>query len=169
MALVPPLEYTPEQVRELLAPLRNDFAVAIWNCQNAFSVGAIIRVAHSFLPREIIIIGEAPYYPKASMGMHKYENLVTVGDDAEFFAHVANRPIWSVEKDAATVGLWDVAAFPRDVVLVFGSERAGLPQTILERSAAVVGIPMFGVNHSYPVTVAAWIVIAEWARRHYRP
>jgi len=168
MALVPPLEYTPEQVRELLRPLRNDFSVAIWNCQNAFSVGAIIRVAHSFLPREIIIIGDAPYYPKASMGMHKYENLVTVKDDDAFFAHVKGRPIWSIEKDAATIGLWDVASFPRDVVLVFGSERAGLPQGILERSDAVLGIPMFGVNHSYPVTVAAGIVIAEWARRRYR-
>jgi len=168
MALVPPLEYTPEQVRELLRPLRNDFSVAIWNCQNAFSVGAIIRVAHSFLPREIIIIGEAPYYPKASMGMHKYEDLVTVHDDAAFFAHVAGRPIWSVEKDRATIGLWDVPSFPRDVVLVFGSERAGLPSTILDRSDAVVGIPMFGVNHSYPVTVAAGIVVAEWARRRYR-
>lgn len=168
MALVPPLEYTPEQVRELLAPLRNDFSVAIWNCQNAFSVGAIIRVAHSFLPREIIIIGDAPYYPKASMGMHKYEHLVTVGDDDAFFAHVAGRPIWSVEKDAATIGLWDVPSFPRDVVLVFGSERAGLPKSILDRSDAVLGIPMFGVNHSYPVTVAAGIVIAEWARRRYR-
>jgi tRNA G18 (ribose-2'-O)-methylase SpoU len=168
MALVPPLEYTPEQVRELLAPLRNDFSVAIWNCQNAFSVGAIIRVAHSFLPREIIIIGDAPYYPKASMGMHKYEHLVTVPDDDTFFTHVAGRPIWSVEKDAATIGLWDVPSFPRDVVLVFGSERAGLPKTILDRSDAVVGIPMFGVNHSYPVTVAAGIVIAEWARRRYR-
>ena len=168
MALVPPLEYTPEQVRELLQPLRNDFSVAIWNCQNAFAVGGIIRVAHSFLPREIVIIGEAPYYPKASMGMHKYEHLVTVADDDAFFAHVAGRPIWAVEKDHANVSLFDVEAYPKDVVLVFGSERAGLPENILSRADAVVGIPMFGVNHSYPVSVAAGMVMCDWARRRYR-
>jgi tRNA G18 (ribose-2'-O)-methylase SpoU len=168
VALVPPLEYTPEQVKELLAPLRNDFSIAIWNCQNAFAVGGIIRVAHSFLPREIIIIGDAPYYPKASMGMHKYEHLVTVQNDDAFFAHVAGRPIWSIEKDQATVALFDVADYPRDVVLVFGSERAGLPENILSRSEAIVGIPMFGVNHSYPVSVAAGIVMCDWARRRYR-
>ena len=169
MALVPPLGYSPDEVKALLAPLRNRFSVAIWNCQNPFAVGAIIRVAHSFLPREIVIVGDAPYYPKASMGMQKYEDLVTVADEPAFFAHVAGRPVWSVEKDAATVGLWEVGAFPEDVVLVFGSERFGLPRSIVERSDAVVGIPMFGVNHSYPVAVAAGIVLAEWARRRYRP
>lgn len=169
MALVPPLDYTPEQVRELLAPLRNDFSIAVWNCQNAFAVGAIIRVAHSFLPREIIIIGDAPYYPKASMGMHKYEHLTTVADDDAFFAHVGGRPLWSIEKDHATIGLFEVDAYPRDVVLVFGSERAGLPESILSKSNAVVGIPMFGVNHSYPVSVAAGMVLCDWARRRYRP
>ncbi len=168
MALVPPLDYSPDEVQALLAPLRNDFTVAIWNCQNPFAVGAIIRVAHSFLPREIVIVGDAPYYAKASMGMHKFERIVTVDDEDAFFAHVDGRPIWSIEKDHATVGLWEVESFPRDVVLVLGSERFGVPRSILDRSDAIVGIPMFGVNHSYPVAVAAGIVFAEWARRRYR-
>jgi len=32
---------------------------------------------------------------------------------------------------------------------------------------AMVAIPMFGINHSYPMTVAAGIAMAEWARRRY--
>ena len=31
----------------------------------------------------------------------------------------------------------------------------------------VIAIPMYGVNHSFPVTVAAGIVMNEWARRRY--
>jgi len=167
MALVPPLDLPPEEVRSLLEPLRNRLSVAVYNCQNAFSIGAIIRVAHSFLVREILIIGEAPWYEKASMGMQRYENVVGVADDDAFFRHAAGRPIWSVEKDHATVGLYDVASYPEDVVLVMGSERAGLPPSILERSDAVLGIPMYGVNHSFPVAVAAGIVLSDWARRRY--
>ena len=165
MAMVPPLGYSPEEVKELLLPLRSAITIAIHNCQNPFSVGAIIRVAHSFLPREILIIGEETYYPKASMGMHRYEHVVTLPDDRAFFEHVGDRPIWSVEKDQATIGLYDIEAYPRDVVLVVGSERAGLPASILERSDAVIGIPMYGVNHSFPVAVAAGIVLSDWARR----
>jgi tRNA G18 (ribose-2'-O)-methylase SpoU len=55
------------------------------------------------------------------------------------------------------------------VVLVFGSERAGLPRGVLERSDAVVGIPMYGVNHSFPVAVAAGMVLFDWGRRRYAP
>lgn len=167
MALVPPLDLPAEEVRSLLEPLRSRLSIAVYNCQNAFSIGAIIRVAHSFLVREIVIIGEAPWYEKASMGMQRYENVVSLPDEEAFFRHAAGRPIWSVEKDHATVSLYGVTSYPDDVILVMGSERAGLPSTIVERSEAVLGIPMYGINHSFPVAVAAGIVLSDWARRHY--
>jgi tRNA G18 (ribose-2'-O)-methylase SpoU len=167
MALVPSIDLSPDEVRDLLAPLRNPFSIAVYNCQNAFSVGAIIRVAHSFLVREIIIIGEAPWYEKASMGMQRYESIVTLPGVDAFLDYAGKRPIWSVERDHATVSLYDITAYPPDVVLVVGSERAGLPAEIIDRSAAVIGIPMYGVNHSFPVAVAAGIVLSDWARRRY--
>jgi tRNA G18 (ribose-2'-O)-methylase SpoU len=167
MALVPPIDLPANEVRDLLEPLRNRVSVAVYNCQNAFSIGAIIRVAHSFLVKEIVIIGRAPWYEKASMGMQRYENVIELADAEAFFAHAAGRPIWSVEKDHATTGLYEVTSYPEDVVLVMGSERAGLPATILGRSQAILGIPMYGVNHSFPVAVAAGIVLSDWARRRY--
>ena len=30
-----------------------------------------------------------------------------------------------------------------------------------------MGIPMYGINHSYPIAIAAGIGMAEWARRRY--
>lgn len=168
MALVPPIELDAEQVRDLLAPLRNDLSIAIYNSQNAFNIGAIIRVAHSFLVREIIVIGEERWYERASMGMHRFESIVRVPDVAAFFEHVGERPIWSVEKDHATVSLYDVAEYPRDIVFVVGSESEGVPLPIIERSEAVIGIPMYGINHSFPITVASGIVLCDWARRRYQ-
>ena len=167
MGLSPPLDSTPDEVRALLAPLRNDFTIALHAADNAFAVGAIIRVAHSFLAREIVIVGDAPYYEKASMGMEKYENVVRVADDEAFLAHVGERPLWAVEKDHATTSLYAVPSFPRDVVLLFGSERFGVPASLVQRAEAVVGIPIYGVNHSLPLAVAAGIVMNEWARRRY--
>jgi tRNA G18 (ribose-2'-O)-methylase SpoU len=167
MGLFPPLDATPDEVRALLAPLRNDFSIALHAADNAFAVGAIIRVAHSYLAREIIIIGDAPYYEKASMGMEKYETIVRLPDDDAFLAHVAERPLWAVEKDHATTSIHAVERFPQDVVLLFGSERFGVPAALVGRAATVVGIPIYGVNHSLPLAVAAGIVMNEWARRRY--
>jgi len=167
VALSPPIDASPEDVRRALAPLRNDFSVAVYNCQNAFAVGAIIRVAHSFLAREIIVIGEEPYYAKASMGMEKYETVSVVRDEAAFFEHVAGRPVWALEKDRARRSVYAVGAFPAGVVLLFGSERAGLPAALADRADDVLGIPIYGVNQSLPVAVAAGIAMSEWARRRY--
>lgn len=169
MALPIPLDASTEEVRATLDPLRNDFSIALHAAENAFAVGAIIRVAHNFLAREIILVGEAPYYEKASMGMEKYERIVRVADDEALLAHVAERPLWCVEKDAATINLYAIGAFPKDVVLLFGSERFGIPKSLTERAETTLGIPIYGVNHSLPLAVAAGIVMSEWARRRYTP
>jgi tRNA G18 (ribose-2'-O)-methylase SpoU len=167
VALFPPLDADVDAVREALRPLRNDFTIALHTAENAFAVGAIIRVAHSFLAREIVLIGDAPYYEKASMGMEKYESIVRVPSDEAFLAHVGERPLWALEKDAATTSVTGIDRFPRDVVLLFGSERFGIPKPLLARADVVLGIPIYGVNHSLPLAIAAGIVMNEWARRHY--
>ncbi len=167
MPLFPPIDETPEEVRATLAPLRNDFAIALHAAENAFAIGAIIRVAHSFLAREIVLVGDAPYYEKASMGMEKYESVVRVADDDALLAHVGTRPLWAVEKDHATTSLYAVSAFPANVVLLFGSERFGIPEALVRRADAVIGIPIYGVNHSLPLAVAAGIIMSEWARKKF--
>ena len=167
MGLHPPLDATPQAIAEALAPLRNDFSVALWTPGNPFAVGAVIRVAHNFLAREVFLVGKAPFYAKASMGMHRFEKIVEVDDEAALLAAVAGRPLWAVEKDHARVSIHGVSAFPRDVVFLFGSERSGLPATVLRDASEVVGIPVYGVNQSLPLAVAAGIVMSEWARRRY--
>jgi len=159
MALVPPLDASPEEVRDALAPLRGDFSVAVYASGNAFALGAIVRVAHNFLAREVVVIGLEPAYEKASMGMEKFESVVRVEDEEAFFAHVGEHPVWAIEKDAARRSITSVERFPPGVVFLFGSERFGIPASVLERAAEVVGIPIYGVNHSLPLAVAAGIVM----------
>lgn len=163
-----PLDATPEEVRAALRPLRNRVSVALCTLGNAFSVGAIIRVAHSYLVQEIILIGDTPHYEKASMGMEKYETIVRVPDEDAFLLHARSRPLVCIEKEPATHSIYDEQVFPEDAVLVFGSERFGTPQSILAKAKHILAVPMYGVNHSLPVAVCAGIVLSEWARRRYR-
>jgi tRNA G18 (ribose-2'-O)-methylase SpoU len=70
------------------------------------------------------------------------------------------------EKEAARVDLWH-AELPSECVMLFGSETTGVPDEIVAAADLVVGIPMYGINHSFPVTVAAGIAMAEWTRRFF--
>ncbi len=158
---------TPEAVREALGPLRSDFSIALVATGNAFAIGAVIRVAHSFLAREVFVVGEGGWYAKASMGMHKYERIVRLPDVAALREATAGRPLWVVEKDYARRSVTSLQEFPRDVVFVLGSERFGIPKEIADSADEVIGVPIYGVNHSLPVAVAAGIVMHEWARRRF--
>ena len=165
---VKPLEQSRGEVRAELDRLRHPFRIALIRAKNGFNIGAIVRTAHSFLAREIILVGSEPWYERAAMGMQRYENLREVPDEDAFLALAAEHG-WKLvvfEKDVARAGLWD-CQLPEDAVLVFGNEDTGVPEAIVRAAHEVVAIPMYGINHSYPITVAAGIGMAEWARRYY--
>jgi tRNA G18 (ribose-2'-O)-methylase SpoU len=161
---VPPFGLSTEEIRDELSKIRNDLSIAVCRAKNPFNIGAIIRVAHSFLVREIFLIGTEPFYDRAAMGMQKYETIVDCPDEASFLAAVKGRPLVGVERDQARTTLWE-AEFPRDLVFVFGNEDEGLPSGLVAACDQVVAIPMYGINHSYPVAIATGMVLCEWARR----
>src|SRR5574339_500665 len=98
---VPPFDLPTAEIRRELDRLRGPLRIAVQRSKNPFNVGAIIRVAHSFLVREIILIGEEPYYERASMGMEKYENISKLPDEAAFLerARRDDLRLVAVEKD----------------------------------------------------------------------
>jgi tRNA G18 (ribose-2'-O)-methylase SpoU len=161
---ITPFGLTTDEIKGELAPLRNDFSIAVCRAKNPFNIGAIIRVAHSFLVREIFLIGTEPFYERAAMGMQKYETIVECADEAAFLAATAGRPLIGVERDHAKTTIWE-APMPPGLVFLFGSENDGLPDVLIDACSNVVAIPMYGINHSYPVAIAAGMVLVEWARR----
>ncbi len=169
MAHVPPFEMPRHAIREELDRIRHPFRVAVDRAKNPFNIGSIVRTAHSFLAKEIILIGSEPWYERAAMGMQRYENIVELPGEEEFLRLVDDRDykLVAFEKDEARTGLWDVN-MPDDAVLVFGNEDDGISPAILQAAREVVAIPMYGINHSYPISIAAGIAMAEWARRHYQ-
>lgn len=159
-----------DEQKQHLDALRHPFRVAVDRAKNPFNIGAIVRTAHSFLAKEVILIGTEPWYERAAMGMQRYEHIREVPDVPSFveLAKAQGWPIVAFEKDQADRGLWS-ADLPDNAVLVFGNEDDGCHQAILDAADAIVGIPMYGINHSYPIAIAAGIGMAEWARRRYEP
>ena len=111
---VPSFDLPLDEIRRSLAGLRRPLSIAILRARNPFNVGAIIRVAHSFLAREILLIGTEPYYQRGSMGMERFENIVTVPSEAEFLARprAPGQKLVVFEKEHAQVDLWR-AELPR--------------------------------------------------------
>lgn len=164
---IPPLELPLSDIREELDRLRHPLSIAVLRAKNPFNVGAIIRTAHSFLVKEILLVGDAPWYERAAMGMDKYENIVELPDEEALVeaARARGLPLVVLEKDHARENLW-TAHLPSPCLMVFGSEDHGVGPAIIEAADQVIGIPMFGINHSFPLSIAAGISMAEWTRRY---
>jgi tRNA G18 (ribose-2'-O)-methylase SpoU len=167
---VPSFDLPLEEIRASLEPLRRPLRIAILRSNNPFNVGAIIRTAHSFLVKEIVLVGNEPWYQRAAMGMQRYETIVQLPDEAALLAWAAERTLHLAvfEREHAQVDLWQ-ARLPEESLLIFGSENEGVPTGLVKAAHEVVAIPMYGINNSFPVTVAAGIAMAEWTRRHYGP
>ncbi len=168
MARVPSFEMPRPEIRSELNRIRHPFRIAIDRAKNPFNIGSIIRTAHSFLAKEIILIGTEPWYERAAMPNHRNETIVDLPPQRAYL-DAAEKEGWKLvafEKDHAEQGIWE-AEIPDDAVLIFGNEDEGCSAGILEAADQVLAIPMFGINHSYPISVAAGIAMAEWARRYY--
>src|SRR5690606_18318131 len=144
VAYVPSFDLSREEIRAELDRIRHPMRVAVDRAKNPFNIGAIIRTAHSFLPKEIVLIGTERWYERAAMGMQRYENVVEL-DSVAAFLERAEREGWKLvvfEKDVAGVGLWE-AELPEDAVLVFGNEDTGVDPAIVAAAYEVVAIPMY--------------------------
>jgi tRNA G18 (ribose-2'-O)-methylase SpoU len=165
---VPEFDMPLDEVRASLQALRRPLSIAVLRARNPFNVGAIIRVAHSFLVKHIVLVGDEPFYQRAAMGMQRYENLVYLPDESSLvtWTRAHHLPLLVFEREHARVDLWR-AELPEECLMVFGSESTGVPEDLVVAADQVIGIPMYGINNSFPVTVAAGIAMAEWTRRHF--
>ena len=62
---ISPFGLPVDVIRAELSALRTRMSIAVVRAKNPFNIGAIIRVAHSFLVKEIFLIGTEPFYERA--------------------------------------------------------------------------------------------------------
>jgi tRNA G18 (ribose-2'-O)-methylase SpoU len=161
-------DFTKEEIRECLNEIRHPFDVAVYGCKNYFNFGAIVRIAHNFLARDLFAIELTKYYKKASMCGNKYEN-VHKQTLVEFTKMATGRSVVSFERrppELVSEPL-NTIVWPENPIIVFGSEDTGVPDEILEISDSIVTIPVYGVLNDHNVAVAAGIAMYDWTSKHY--
>lgn len=75
------------------------------------------------------------------------------------------RPLIALELTTRSISLFETS-LPDKCAFVIGSERYGIPSTLLTECDCAVYIPMYGVNGSMNVTHALAIALFEWRRQY---
>jgi tRNA G18 (ribose-2'-O)-methylase SpoU len=75
------------------------------------------------------------------------------------------QPLVAIELTTDSKSIFEVS-LPNPCAFVIGSERYGIPETLLAKCRQAMHIPMYGVNGSMNVTHALAIALFEWRRQH---
>ena len=146
--------------------------VGLWEIADPGNLGSIMRTVDAVNARGVILLENCtdPYDPSAirgSMGAVFSNNLVK-SNSQEFVD-------WTKSSEIAVYGTSDAAKmyyrdanYQNDLILVMGSERQGLPDTILNICKEIVRIPMNGISDSLNLAVATGIVLYEILDQHLK-
>lgn len=171
-------DFTKDEIKDELKKIRHPFDIAVFGLDNYFNAGSIIRTAHSYLADRIHLIECTKYYRKACMGAAKYETIekydsmidfIELNIDSHPNAGIEGRNLIAIEcsHDYPTVDIKDFE-YPEYPILLFGSEKFGIPDLALRYAKSIVSIQQFGLTNSMNVSVAAGIVMQDWITKNFK-
>jgi tRNA G18 (ribose-2'-O)-methylase SpoU len=75
-----------------------------------------------------------------------------------------------MERRPGLLNTIDLRAFqwPLNPIILFGSEKTGVPDEILNISHSVVSIPQFGLVNDFNISISAGIALYDWIQKYYK-
>jgi TrmH family RNA methyltransferase len=144
--------------------------LALYQIADPGNLGTLLRSLDGMGGKGIILLDNCtdPYDPasmRASMGAILSKPLVR-SSSLDFIAWLERQPLPVIgTSDAAKDGYRSIT-YPKEMVLLMGSEREGLPANLMKVCAKVVSIPMLGKCDSLNLSVAASIILYEYQHQH---
>ena len=146
---------------------RFPFHVAIENLEHDLNIGSIVRSANAFMAAEVHIIGRRRWNRRGAMVTDRYQHVRHHADAAQFgqWAQRNHLPVIAIDNLPGAVPL-ETYDLPRECVLLFGQEGAGLSAEASAIAQACLSIAQFGSTRSINAGAAAAIAMHAWIRRH---
>ena len=157
-----------EAIKDEIARRSLGYEVAIENLGHDFNIGSIVRTANALGASKIHIVGRRRWNRRGAMVTDRYLNVVHHHDVASFLADVVpHLHVVGVDNIPGSTAL-DETQLPRNAVLVFGEESAGLSEEMAAACEKIVHITQYGstrsMNVGHAAAIAMWAWVAKWAR-----
>jgi len=147
--------------------------VVLDNVRSLYNIGSIFRSCDAFRVKSVYLCGITATPPnaeihKTALGgedsvewkyFEKTEDVIQQLRQEDYF-------IYSIEQVENSTRLQNLSLdATKTYAVVFGNEVKGVSQNVVDLSNDCLEIPQFGTKHSLNVSVAAGIVIWEFARQ----
>ncbi len=159
--------WTVEAVVADLDTRRHPLHVAFENVEHDLNVGSLVRTANAYNVAGVHVVGRRRWNRRGAMVTDRYLHVHHHADVAGLLAWAAGEglPVVAVDNVPGSVPI-ETHPLPRECVLLFGTESAGLSAAALAGAEAVVHITQHGSTRSLNLGAAAAIAMYAWAQRH---
>ena len=144
--------------------------VVLDGVEDPHNLGAIVRTAHAAGAAAVVIperraASLTDVVAKAAAGALEYLPVVRVVNISRSLEELKKRGYWIFGLDERGSEDYCGVEFQEPTALVLGGEGKGLHEQVRKHCDVLVRIPMAGRISSLNVSVAAGVVLFEWARR----
>ena len=145
---------------------------------DTYNIGSLLRLADAVAAKGVILCGQTERPPssrihKAAVGTEEWVPWQYFADAksaiSSLKSQIPNLKTIAVEQDPRAVSLFSLNTSPptpllnlgegSNIVLVVGHETEGVSKEVLDMADVIVEIPMYGINKSLNVHVAAAVVV----------
>lgn len=166
---------------------KNPIVLILHNVRSLQNVGLVFRVADAYLVEKVYLTGFTGYPPlpqndprPSHIQLHALNEIQKTAINLLPFIpweyqenpipllkklKKINYQIISVEQTKESVN-FTKAKYKLPLALIFGHERLGVDELLLDLSDLVIQIPMLGMGNSHNVAISAAIVLSEITNHH---
>ena len=160
------------KVEEIVADLdtrRSPLHIAIENWQHDLNIGSIVRTANAFNVSGVHIVGKRDWNRRGAMVTDKYLTVIHHPDIEDLHR-------WCIEHEMVLIGIDNVegslplesAELPRNVVMLFGQEGAGMSEEGKAACSVLYEIAQYGSTRSMNAAAAGAIAMYHWGLQHLK-
>lgn len=157
--------WTNDAIIEDLNKERTSLEIAIENLDHDFNMGTIVRTANAFNARKVYIIGRKQWNKRGAMVTNRYLDVEHFAELDDFLKTTQGKELIAIDNQPGAKPL-NGFKFPREAILIFGSEASGISPELMAHCSSMVEIEQFGSTRSINVGVAAGIVMYAYVRQH---
>ncbi len=155
---------TVEEIRNALKETAFPFAVCMENWVSDFNQSSLIRNANGFNAKEVFYLGVKKWDKRGACGSFNYTDVNFLSTIDELIKLKERYVFIGVDNVVGSVPL-NTYSWPKNALMILGSEGTGLTPTVQELCQDLVSIPMFGSVRSFNCASSAGIVMYDYVSK----
>ena len=143
-----------------------DHAICMVNFEYDFNLGTLVRNANAFGAREVFYVQDRKKWDRrSSVGVQNYTDVIHLKTLYDLFDLRDKYTFVAVENGIGAKRLGKFK-WPKNSLIIMGSENQGIPQDVLNFCQYKVEIPMMGSVRSLNVGTASGIVLNDYVSKY---